>query len=156
MGQRGLEWTNSSKSRANEVERTPTTYDIFYFNGPATWTRKARHGMNLHEHWQGPKKRARVNNLVKWRPWVAGGSNIQSKQARILRDWNWSKNWNWSVKHFILRARFSKILLFKMILIRLKSHQFYGVARTFSYTQAWVSQEGAEIWRQKRFLSFEW
>jgi len=28
----------------------------------------------------------------------------------------------------------------------LKIHQFFnGVARTFSYTQAWASEEGAEI-----------
>jgi len=33
-----------------------------------------------------------------------------------------------------------------MILIRLKLHQFFnGVARTFSYTQAWASEEGAGI-----------
>jgi len=33
---------------------------------------------------------------------------IQSKQARVLRDWNWSD------KHFILHKRFSKISLFRM------------------------------------------
>jgi len=29
-------------------------------------------------------------------------------------------NWNWSVKHFILRIRFSKMSLFRMVLKRLK------------------------------------
>jgi len=33
--------------------------------------------------WQGPKKKARVNNLVKWA--VGGGTNIQSNQACVLR-----------------------------------------------------------------------
>jgi len=34
-----------SKARANEVERTPTTNDIVLFMSSATWTRKARHGI---------------------------------------------------------------------------------------------------------------
>jgi len=55
-----------SKARANEVERTPTTNDIVLFRSPATWTRKARRGTKIHDQWQGPNKRARVNNLVKW------------------------------------------------------------------------------------------
>jgi len=38
-----------SKARANEVERTPTTYDIVSFWSPATWTRKARHGTKIYE-----------------------------------------------------------------------------------------------------------
>jgi len=86
------------------------------------------------------RKEPLVNNLVKWdRGWW---HNVQSKQARVLRDWNWS------VKHFILHIRFSKISQFRMILIRLKLHQFFnGVARTFSYTQAWASEEGAGIWK---------
>ena len=55
-------------------------------------------------------------------------------------------NWNWSVHYYILRIRFSKISLFRMVLKRLKSHRFCnGVARTFSYTQAWVSERGRDL-----------
>jgi len=33
-----------------------------------------------------------------------------------------------------------------MVLTRLKLHQFFnGAARTFSYTQAWVSERGQEF-----------
>jgi len=45
---------------------TLTTNDIVLFRSPATWTPKARHGTKIYEQWQGPRKRARVNNLVKW------------------------------------------------------------------------------------------
>jgi len=55
-----------SQARANEVVRTLITNDIVIFRSPATSTRKARHGTKINEQWQGPKKRARVNNLVKW------------------------------------------------------------------------------------------
>jgi len=55
-----------SKAQANEVEKTPATIDIVLFRSPATWTRKAWHGTKIYEQWQGPKKRARANNLVKW------------------------------------------------------------------------------------------
>jgi len=34
-------------------------------------------------------------------------------------------NWNWSVKHFILRIRFSKISLFRMVLKRSKFTNFW-------------------------------
>jgi len=74
IGQLGLEWMSPSKARANEVERTPTTNDIVLFRSPATWMREARHRTKTYEQWQGPKKRARVNNLGKW-------ANIQSKVA---------------------------------------------------------------------------
>jgi len=46
--------------------RTGTTNDIVLFRSPATWTRKARHGTQIYEQWQSPKKKARVSNLVKW------------------------------------------------------------------------------------------
>jgi len=36
-------------------------------------------------------------------------------------------DWNWSVKYFILRMRFSKTSIFKMVLKRLKLHQFLMV-----------------------------
>jgi len=52
------------KAQANEVERTPITNDIVLFKSPATWTRKARYGKKIYEYF--PKKRAQVNNLVKW------------------------------------------------------------------------------------------
>ena len=65
IGQLGLQWMSPSKARANEVVRTPTTNDIVLFRSPVTGTRKARHGTKIYEEWQGPKKRARVNNLVK-------------------------------------------------------------------------------------------
>jgi len=55
-----------SKARANEVVRGPATNDIVLFRSPATLTRKARHGTKIYEQWQGPKKSARVNNLMKW------------------------------------------------------------------------------------------
>jgi len=54
------------KARANEVVRTRTANDFVLFRSPATWRRKATHGTKIYEQWQGPKKRARVNNLVKW------------------------------------------------------------------------------------------
>jgi len=55
-----------SKPRANEVERRPATNAIVLFRSLATSTRKVRHGRKIYEQWQGPKKRARVNYLVKW------------------------------------------------------------------------------------------
>jgi len=81
-----------SKVRANDVYRTSTTNDIvsiikmiiFYcgimvlFRLPATWTWKARHGTKIHEQWQSPKKRARVNNLMKWE---RGWRHKYTKQA---------------------------------------------------------------------------
>jgi len=60
--------------------------------------------------------------------------------------------------HFAYKIQ--QISLFRMILIRLKSHQlFNGVARTFSYTQAWASEEEAGISKfsqKSRFRSSEW
>jgi len=44
-----LQRVSPSKSRANEVERTPITDDSFWFRSPATWTRKARHGTKICE-----------------------------------------------------------------------------------------------------------
>jgi len=71
-----------NKAQANKVERTPTTNDIILSRSPTTWTRKARHGTKIYEQWQGPKKRARVNNLVKWdRQWW----HKYTKQASVLR-----------------------------------------------------------------------
>jgi len=35
--QLGLQRLSPSKARANEVERTPVTYDSFLFGSPATW-----------------------------------------------------------------------------------------------------------------------
>ena len=37
--------------------------------------------MNLYVHWQGQKKRARDNNLVKWGPWVVAQIYKASKLA---------------------------------------------------------------------------
>jgi len=69
-------------------------------------------------------------------------------------------NWNWSVKHFILRMKFSKISLFKMVLKRLKLHQvFIGVAPIFSDTQPWVLEGGKEFKNFSKkgyYLSFVW
>jgi len=39
----------------------------------------------IYEQWQGLMKRSRVNNLVKWDRPLGGGTNKQSKQARVLR-----------------------------------------------------------------------
>jgi len=51
-----------------------------------------------------------------------------------------------SVKYFILRIRFSKISQFRMVLKRLKLHQFFnGVTRIFSSTQAWVPEGGKNL-----------
>jgi len=59
------------------------------------------------------------------------------------------QNWKWSVKYFILRTRFSKTLLFRMVLKRLKLHQFFdGVARNFFYTQGWKFTPYGNIVRQ--------
>jgi len=69
-----------SKARANEVVRAPTTNNIVLFRSPSTWTRKARHRTKIHEQWQGPKKRGRVNNLVKWN---RGWWNKHTKQASL-------------------------------------------------------------------------
>jgi len=55
-----------SEARANEVVRTPTSNDIVLFRSSVTGTWKARNGTKIYEQLQGPKKRARVNNLVKW------------------------------------------------------------------------------------------
>jgi len=55
-----------SKARANEVEEMLATNNIVLFRSPATWTRKTRHGTKIYEQWPGPKKRARVNKLLKW------------------------------------------------------------------------------------------
>jgi len=71
-----------SKARANEVERTFITISIVLFKSPATWTWKARHGTKIYEQWQGTKKRARVNNVVKW---DRGWWNKHTKQACVLR-----------------------------------------------------------------------
>jgi len=43
----------------------PAKIDIVLFRSPTTWTWKAWHGTKIYEQWQGPKKIARVNNLVK-------------------------------------------------------------------------------------------
>ena len=49
-------------------------------------------------------------------------------------------NWNWYAKYFILRIRFNKISLFRMLLQRLKLHRITAIFRwcgtNFSYTQA--------------------
>jgi len=82
VGKLGLWWMSPSKAQANEVERMPTTNGIVLFRLPAIWTRKARHGTKIYEQWQGPKKRARVNNLVKW---DRGWRHKYTKQSRVLR-----------------------------------------------------------------------
>jgi len=76
---------NLSKARGNEFERMPATNDIVLFRSLATWTWKAEHETKIYEQWQGTKKRARVNTLLKWDRPLGGGTNIQSKQARVLR-----------------------------------------------------------------------
>jgi len=38
-------------------------------------------------------------------------------------------NWNWSVKYLILRVRFNKISLFRMLLTRFKSHWITTIFR---------------------------
>jgi len=65
-----------SKARANEVERTPTTSDIVLFRSPATSTREARHGTKIYEQWQGPKTRARINNLEQWDKYTKQASSL--------------------------------------------------------------------------------
>ena len=81
-----------------------------------------------------------------------------TKQARVLRDWIWSRSWNSSVKHFILRIRFIKISLFGMILIRLKLHQFFnGVARTFPTHKHGRRKRGQEFQKfSKKLFSPFW
>jgi len=75
IGQLWLWWMSPTKAQANEADRTP----------PATWTWKAGHETKIYEQWQGTKKRARVNNLVKWDRPLGSGTNIQSKQVRVHR-----------------------------------------------------------------------
>ena len=66
-----LHWAELSASERNRENAYYEWYCfIALFRLPATWARKARHGMKLYEHWQGPKERARVNNLVKCGPGV--------------------------------------------------------------------------------------
>jgi len=46
-----------------------------------------------------------------------------------------------------------------MVLKCLKLHHQNGVTRTFSYTQAWVSEEGQKfekLIKKDCYLSFEW
>jgi len=74
-----------SKTQANEVKIMPVTNDIILFRSPAIWTWKAGHETKIYEQWQGTKKRALVNNLVKWDQPLGSVTNIQSKQARVLR-----------------------------------------------------------------------
>jgi len=69
-----------SKARANEVVKTSTTNDIVLFRSHETWTRKARYWTKIYEHWQGPSKSVRVNNLVKWE---RGWWNKHAKQASL-------------------------------------------------------------------------
>jgi len=61
---------------------------------------------------------------------------------------------------FYLRIRLNKISIFRIVLKRLKlHHSFNGVARIFSYTQAWVSegeQEFENFSKKGCFLNFEW
>jgi len=57
----------------------PATNDMALFRSRATWTWKAGHRTKIYEQWQGTKKRARVNNLVKWDRPLGGGTNTQSK-----------------------------------------------------------------------------
>jgi len=40
-----------SKARMNEVKRTPTTNDIFWFRSSAAWIQKASHGTKLYDQW---------------------------------------------------------------------------------------------------------
>jgi len=64
------------------------------------------------------------------------------------------------VKYFILCIRFNEISLFRLVLKRFKLHLFFnGVARMFSYTQAWMLEEEQEFENLSKngcFLSFEW
>ena len=76
-------WMSSPHGQTQSL--TAETQNFLATLLPATWTWKARHEMKIYEQWQGTKKRARVNNLVKWDRPFGGGTNIQSKQARILR-----------------------------------------------------------------------
>jgi len=51
---------------------------------PTTWMRKARHATKIYEQWQGPKKRARVNNLVIWdREWWHKDTKQPSSRSPI-------------------------------------------------------------------------
>jgi len=55
-------------------------------------------------------------------------------------------NWNWSVKNFVLHIRFSKISLFRMVVKRLKLHQFLmGSTNSFLHTSMGVGK-GTGIW----------
>jgi len=73
---------NPSKARAKRCGEN-AYYERYCFIQvtcrAATRTRKARHGTKIYEQWNGPKKRVRVNNLVKWdRVWW----HKYTKQAR--------------------------------------------------------------------------
>jgi len=97
------------KARAKEVERTHTTNNIVLFRSPATWLRKARHETKIYEQWQGSKKRARVNNLVKWdRGWwpnymqahklVFSDINLNRRLGQSPRSAGVCRSRNWAVK----------------------------------------------------------
>jgi len=62
-GQLGLWRMSPSKAQANVFERTLTTIDIFFIQVTSKWTRKARHGTKVYEHWQSSMQRARVKQF---------------------------------------------------------------------------------------------
>jgi len=74
-----------SKARAKK-SRERLIRTILFYSGHLQHERERpdmeRKYMNS-GNWQGSKKRGRVNNLVKWDR--GGGTNIQSKQARVLQ-----------------------------------------------------------------------
>ena len=61
------------------------------------------------------------------------------------------RNQNWSVKYLILRLGFSKISLFRMVLKRLKLHQFLLV-----WHERFPPQEFGNFSKKGCFRSFEW
>ena len=78
--------TRAQSANSSKSYRKPSAFNcllriIFCVSrSPATWTRKARHGTKIDEHWQGPIKRARINNRNQWNGWW----HKYTKQAHVL------------------------------------------------------------------------
>jgi len=76
-------WARVKRERTKSWERLLRT--VLFYSGHLQHERE-RTGMErkymYSDNWQGPKKRGRVNNLVKWDP---GWWHKYTKQARVLR-----------------------------------------------------------------------
>jgi len=68
------------KARANEVERTPTANDTFWFRSPALEREKPDMERKYVSSDMAQRKEPELTNLISE---VGGGTNIQSKQAHL-------------------------------------------------------------------------